>query len=68
VKPRGGSAGLSGLFKKRRLGPGTVIEVQVTAADGTGVLFRFVTKPNGKRPKSSMLCIAPGSSRPKSCS
>lgn len=68
VKPRGGVAQLTRLFKNRRLGPGAMIEVRVTIPDGAGVLYRFLIKRGAKRPRATILCLDPGGQGPKRCS
>ncbi len=67
IKAGNGSANLTSLFKKSKLRSGATIEIRITAPDGAGKLYRYVTRTGSKRPRSITLCIVPGSSKPKRC-
>jgi hypothetical protein len=53
-------------FRKRKLRPGAQIEVRITAAGLTGKVFRFKVRKT-KVPRKSVLCLAPGATRPGAC-
>jgi hypothetical protein len=60
---RDGKAGFTGRFKGRGLKPGTVIEVRITASGFFGKVVRYTIR-KGKLPRSKVLCLRPGASRP----
>ena len=66
VKLKNGGAKLTKRFKARRLKPGAVIELRVTAAGAIGKVQRITIRPR-KEPKRTSLCLAPGASKPKQC-
>ena len=61
---RRGSASATKLFRGRRLRPGTVVEVRVTARYAIGAVRRLRMR-SGSRPQSTTLCLPPGSTRPR---
>jgi hypothetical protein len=67
VKLRDGGANLTKRFKSKRLRPGAVVELRVTAAGSIGKVQRFTIRKR-KEPKRVTLCLAPGASKPKKCS
>lgn len=65
VKVKKGGADLTGLFKKRFMGPKTTIEIRGTA---TGKIGRVVIFSIAKGTvKKTERCLAPGASKPKKC-
>lgn len=64
--PRTGSTSLTNLFKKAKLKPGAVIEIQVTQPGTIGNVFRFTIRKN-KSPLSQKLCLSPGAKAPAPC-
>jgi len=60
---RRGGAALTRRFKGRRLRPGAVIEVRVTAAGHFGKVVRYTVRA-GKLPAAEVLCLAPGARKP----
>ena len=60
---RDGKAGFTKRFKGRALKPGAVIEVRVTAAGFNGKVVRYTVR-KGKLPRSRVLCLRPGTSKP----
>ena len=61
-----GSANLAKLLK-RRLRAKAVLEIRVTAPDFIGKTTRFTMRDQGRQPKKTTLCIAPGSSKTARC-
>jgi hypothetical protein len=66
VKLRDGRANLTKRFKHKRLRPGVVIELRVTADGMIGKVQRLTIRKR-KEPKRVTLCLAPGASKPKRC-
>jgi hypothetical protein len=66
VASAGPKVDLTALFKKRKLKPGTVITVQITAPQVIGRVFRYTIRKK-KAPKKASLCLAPGASKPTAC-
>jgi hypothetical protein len=64
---KGGGASLVKLFKGRKLKPGAVIEVRVTAPGMTGQVVRFTVRKGKKTPARSTLCLALGAAKPAAC-
>jgi Ca2+-binding RTX toxin-like protein len=62
-----GAAALTRLFKGRKLKPGAVIEVRVTAPGMTGQVVRFTVRKGKKTPARSTLCLARGAAKPAAC-
>jgi Ca2+-binding RTX toxin-like protein len=58
AKVKGGNANLLKLVS-RRLRPGAVVEIRVTAPDFIGTLTRFKTRGNGRQPKKTTAQLAP---------
>ncbi|MEA2424846.1 MAG: hypothetical protein QOH13_1256 [Thermoleophilaceae bacterium] len=57
---------LAQLFKKRKLKPGTVIEIRVTKPAFVGKFFTLSTHAH-KRPAAQTLCLPPGAAKPSAC-
>ena len=66
-KIRAGTASGARAFGRRSLAKGTVVEVRVTAPGMIGKVVRFTMRSGGKLPKSTVLCLMPGASKPASC-
>jgi hypothetical protein len=66
VKLKKGAANLTRLFKGRKLRPGAVIQVRVTAPGTIGKIQR-ITVRRRKDPKRITLCLEPGSPKPSKC-
>jgi 6-phosphogluconolactonase (cycloisomerase 2 family) len=66
VKPVAGVANFLPLLKKAKLKPRAVVEVWITKPFNIGQVARFTVQKN-KRPKSSTLCLTPGSLSPSRC-
>jgi hypothetical protein len=62
-KPGTGSVDLAALFRGRALAPATVVTVEMTERDAIGKAWAF-TMRNGRKPKVTISCLAPGSSVP----
>jgi Ca2+-binding RTX toxin-like protein len=60
---RDGKARFTRRFKGRALKPGTVIEVRITAQGFNGKVVRYTIR-KGKLPRSRVLCLRPGTSKP----
>jgi hypothetical protein len=60
---RDGRAVFTKRFKGRGLKPGAVIEVRITAGGYFGKVVRYTVR-KGKLPKSKVLCLRPGASKP----
>ena len=54
-------------LRRRKLRPGSIVEVRVTRPDTTGKVFRFRTLTGKRNPKATILCRRPGSKAPHSC-
>ena len=67
VSLKGGSAKLAKLFKGRRLKPGAVVEIRVTAPGKIGKVVRYTVRAKRKLPTSATLCLAPGAGTPGAC-
>jgi hypothetical protein len=65
LSAKGSSVTLTKLFDSE-LAPGSSIELRITQAGFVGKVYRFVTRP-GKAPRSKVLCLPPGSSKPVAC-
>jgi hypothetical protein len=61
-----GSATLTAHFKGRRLRPGAVVEVRVTAPGTVGRAVRWTVRRN-KPPRGRRLCLPPGARAPGAC-
>jgi putative metal-binding protein len=61
-----GSVGLLSLFEGRRLAPGTVIEIRVSAPQTIGKVVRFTLR-RSRLPRKTVLCLPPGARRPQAC-
>lgn len=66
AKVRGSQAVLTKLFRGRRLRPGAVIEVRVTAPGTIGRSIAYTIKAH-KLPGGRERCLPPGASRPVRC-
>jgi Ca2+-binding RTX toxin-like protein len=66
VKLRDGGANLTKRFKGKRLKPGAVVELRITAPGTIGKVQRLVIRKR-KEPKRVTLCLAPGASKPQRC-
>jgi hypothetical protein len=67
VSLKGGSARLAKLFKGRRLKPGTVVEIRITAPGKIGKVVRYSVRAKRKLPTSATLCLPAGASTPGAC-
>jgi hypothetical protein len=61
-----GFASLTGLFRRRTLRRGTVLEVRITAPDLIGKVVRYRVR-RGHIPKGRVLCLPPQASGPQRC-
>ena len=61
-----GGASLSGRFAGRRLRPGTVVELRITAPGLIGRVERLVVRRR-KDPRRTVLCLPPGGAKPQRC-
>ena len=66
VKLVDGGASLSGRFAGRRLRPGTVVELRITAPGRIGRVERLVVRRR-KDPRRTVLCLPPGGAKPQRC-
>ena len=66
VSPRNGRINLAAVLGSRHLQPGAVVEVAVTAPGRIGVVVRYAIR-RGAGPVRTILCEAPGASRPGPC-
>jgi hypothetical protein len=57
---------LAGMFKGRRLGPGSVIRIRITAPNSVGRLVTFTTL-TGRYPRIGIWCLPPGVRKPTPC-
>ena len=57
---------LEGAFKGRSLQPGARVEVRVQRSKMIAKVVRYTIR-DGKGPKSTTLCLAPGKKKPKAC-
>jgi Ca2+-binding RTX toxin-like protein len=66
-RPKAGSTKvlLSTLFKGRRLAPGAIVELRITAPKFNGRVRRFTSRPNAFR--SEELCLTRPSTKPRKC-
>ena len=62
-----GGANLVGMLKGRRLRPGVVLDVRVTAPEHIGKVTRFVIRGRGRLPLKRSLCLPPGAKNPTRC-
>ena len=53
--------------RNRKLRPGAVVEVRVTAPNRIGKVFRFKIR-SFKAPSRKTLCLPPGAKKPRACS
>jgi hypothetical protein len=67
IRHRHGQVKLTRAFRHRRLRPGTVVEVRITAPGRIGKVSRLIIRrakaPRAPRP----LCLPPGATRPERC-
>ena len=61
-----GGARLTGRFAGRRLRPGTVVELRITAPGRIGRVERLVVRRR-KDPRRTVLCLPPGGAKPQRC-
>jgi len=61
-----GNATLTGLFRRRRVRIGTVVEVRILAPNSIGKVVRYRVK-RGRLPRGQVLCLPPGARRPSRC-
>jgi hypothetical protein len=54
------------MFAGRRLGPGTVVRILITAANSVGRLVTW-TMVAGAHPSPTVRCLPPGERRPVVC-
>jgi hypothetical protein len=66
VTARRASVKLTPYFRGRRLRPGTVVEVRITAPGRIGKVSR-VTIRKTRTPLLTSLCLPPGAARPQRC-
>lgn len=66
VGPRNGRINLAAVLGSHHLQPGAVVEVAVTAPGRIGVVVRYTIR-RGAGPVRTILCEAPGASRPGPC-
>jgi hypothetical protein len=66
VKAPTGKLSLAKYFKKRKLAPGTKIEVRATKPGTIGVVSRYTTR-NRKIPSVKNLCLPPGATTAGKC-
>jgi 6-phosphogluconolactonase len=64
--PRKRSVDLAGMFAGRHLGPGTVIQVLITAPNSVGRLVAYTTRV-GRSPTRRVRCLPPGARKPLAC-
>jgi Ca2+-binding RTX toxin-like protein len=66
--PRGAaSKNVRGPVKKRKLKAKARLEVRVLAPDAIGKVVRYTMRKGTRLPKSKLLCVAPGTKRPRKC-
>ncbi len=65
-RPSKHSVKLNGMFAGRRFGPGTVIQLLITAPNSVGRLVRW-TMVAGAHPKRTVRCLPPGNRRTVVC-
>ncbi|MGH2948200.1 MAG: OmpL47-type beta-barrel domain-containing protein [Solirubrobacteraceae bacterium] len=58
---------LKKLFEQRKLRAGARVEVRVTMDGYVGKVFRYTVRKGRRLPKSTVLCLAPGASKPARC-
>ncbi|MFP5365241.1 MAG: calcium-binding protein [Thermoleophilia bacterium] len=63
---KAGSVSLAALFRKRRLPPGTTIELRITAPGFDGRVRRFTVRRVGSV-RDQRLCLPQGARRPRAC-
>jgi hypothetical protein len=61
-----GRASLMRVFRHRRLRPGTLVEVRITAPNMVGKVVRYRTR-RGDVPRNRVLCLPPGVRKPRRC-
>jgi hypothetical protein len=66
VRPKGGRAKLVGMFPRRGLRTGTVLEIRVLAPEHIGKVVRY-TMRSGKLPAVKSECLPPGARKPRHC-
>ncbi len=66
VRLEDGAARLTARFAGRRLRPGTVVELRITAPGRIGRVERLVVRRR-KDPRRTVLCLPPGAARPQRC-
>jgi DNA-binding beta-propeller fold protein YncE len=67
VGPHDGRINVAAVLGSRHLQPGAVVEVAITAPGRIGVVLRYAIR-RGAGPVRTILCQAPGASRPGPCS
>jgi Ca2+-binding RTX toxin-like protein len=66
--PRGAAAkNVRGPVKQRKLKAKARLEVRVLAPDAIGKVVRYTMRKGNALPKSKLLCVTPGTKRPKKC-
>jgi Ca2+-binding RTX toxin-like protein len=66
--PRGAAAkNVRGPVKQRKLKASARLEVRVLAPDAIGKVVRYTMRKGNALPKSKLLCVTPGTKRPKKC-
>jgi len=66
--PRGAaSKNVRGPVKKRKLKAKARLEVRVLAPDAIGKVVRYTMRKGTRLPKSKLLCVTPGTKRPRKC-
>jgi hypothetical protein len=65
-RPRSRSLNLTPLFTGSQLGPGTKIELVVTATNTIGRVVAYTTRP-GATPAETVRCLPPGYRKPVAC-
>jgi NHL repeat len=66
VRGRRANVKLTAFFRQRRLRPGTVVDVQITAPGRIGKVSRITIRKT-KAPLLQSLCLPPGATRPQRC-
>lgn len=64
--PKHGKLDLAPALKRRHLGVGSTVDLQITAANTVGEVVRF-TVLSGKLPRETFLCLPPGAHAPSAC-
>jgi hypothetical protein len=61
-----GTATLTGMFRRRRLRIGTVVEVRITAPNAIGKVVHYRIR-RGRIPQGRIFCLPPGVASPQRC-